>query len=182
VLQELPRRIHEWMPRLASEGIVGADAIFSCLGPALEIFSRYSHVERADGSPVTLKEYLEYVWAAVSREALNTIFQGADTSSFEPDARLTAVWLWTLSTSGEKNGNGNGNGKKQKHANDANAPAEEVTSDDVEEENEEEDSGPRTGINGYAMAFDTARKLAQGLGVHLEKVSTLVEVKGGTAR
>src|SRR5438067_13536050 len=28
VLQELPRRIHEWMPRLAVEGIVGDDAIF----------------------------------------------------------------------------------------------------------------------------------------------------------
>jgi putative DNA methylase len=27
VLQELPRRIHEWMPRLAEEGVVGADAI-----------------------------------------------------------------------------------------------------------------------------------------------------------
>ena len=39
VLQELPRRIHEWMPRLAEEGVVGADAIFACLGPALEIFS-----------------------------------------------------------------------------------------------------------------------------------------------
>ena len=36
VLAELPRRIHEWMPRLAAEGVVGADAIFACLGPALE--------------------------------------------------------------------------------------------------------------------------------------------------
>ena len=32
VLHELPRRIHEWMPRLAEEGVVGADAIFACLG------------------------------------------------------------------------------------------------------------------------------------------------------
>ena len=33
VLRELPRRIHEWMPRLAEEGVVGADAIFSCPRP-----------------------------------------------------------------------------------------------------------------------------------------------------
>jgi adenine-specific DNA methylase len=45
LLHELPRRIHEWMPRLAEEGVVGADAIFACIGPALEIFSRYSSVE-----------------------------------------------------------------------------------------------------------------------------------------
>ena len=70
MLAELPKRIQDWMPRLAAEGIVGADAIFACLGPALEIFSRYAHVEKASGERVTLKEYLEFVWAAVAKEAL----------------------------------------------------------------------------------------------------------------
>ena len=96
VLQELPRRIHEWMPRLAEEGVVGADAIFACLGPALEIFSRYSRVEKASGETVTLKEYLEQVWAAVAKEALTMVFKDADATGFEEDARLTAMWLWTL--------------------------------------------------------------------------------------
>ena len=49
VLGELPERIHEWMPRLAQEGVVGADAIFACLGTGMEIFSRYSRVEKASG-------------------------------------------------------------------------------------------------------------------------------------
>ena len=89
------------MPRLAAEGVVGADAIFACLGPALEIFSRYSRVEKASGDEVTLKEYLEHVWAAVAKEALAMIFAGAETSGFEEDARLTAMWLWTLSTPGD---------------------------------------------------------------------------------
>ncbi|MEI6332135.1 MAG: DUF1156 domain-containing protein, partial [Pseudanabaena sp. ELA645] len=97
VLQELPKRIKEWMPRLTEQGVVGADAIFACLGPALEIFSRYSSVEKASGEIVPLREYLEYVWAAISKEALSTIFKDADTSNFEEDARLTAMWLWTLS-------------------------------------------------------------------------------------
>jgi len=36
VLAELPRRIHEWMPRLAEEGVVGADATLAhpTVGPA----------------------------------------------------------------------------------------------------------------------------------------------------
>jgi len=182
VLQELPGRIHEWMPRLASEGIVGADAIFSCLGPALEIFSRYSHVERADGEHVTLKEYLEYVWAAVSREALNTIFKEADTSGFEPDARLTAIWLWTLLAGSEKNGNGNGKKQKPVNGNGTKALVKEMPPEGVEEEDEEEIAVQKPGINGYAMEFDTARKVAQGLGVHLDKLSTLIEIKGSIAR
>ncbi|MDV7393669.1 DUF1156 domain-containing protein, partial [Arthrospira platensis SPKY1] len=96
VLAELPQRIHDWMPRLAEEGVVGADAIFACLGPALEVFSRYSRVEKASGEAVTLGEYLEHVWAAVSKEALSMIFKDPDTAGLEPDARLTAMWLWTL--------------------------------------------------------------------------------------
>ena len=30
------RTLAAWLPGLAAEGVVGADAIFSCLGPALE--------------------------------------------------------------------------------------------------------------------------------------------------
>jgi hypothetical protein len=160
VLAELPRRIHEWMPRLAEEGVMGADAIFACLGPALEIFSRYSRVEKSSGEAVPLREYLEQVWAAVSKEALSMIFKDADTAGLEPDARLTAMWLWTL-----------GGGAPDT----APVPAEE-------EEVDDEESGKSAKPAGFVLEFDAARKIAQGLGVHLEKASSVVEVKGDTAR
>jgi putative DNA methylase len=164
VLQELPRRIHEWMPRLQSEGIVGADAIFACLGPALEIFSRHSRVEKPNGDEVTLKEYLEYVWAAVSKEAVSMIFAGADTTGFEEDARLTAMWLWTLS-SGPSAGEG-------------------VVPDEMDEldEDSEEKPAQSTKVKGFSLEYDAARKIAQGLGAHLELLTNLVEVRGDTAR
>jgi adenine-specific DNA methylase len=150
VLSELPKRIHEWLPRLAEEGIVGADAIFACLGPALEIYSRYSSVEKASGENVELKEYLENVWAAVSREALSMIFEGADASGFEEDARLTAMWLWTLKTSAQ-------NGTQ------------------------EQENGKAVRLSGYELEYDAARKIAQGLGIYLEKLGHLVQIKGNTA-
>ena len=163
ILAELPNRIHEWMPRLAEEGVVGADAIFACLGPALEIFSRYSRVEKASGEAVSLKEYLEHVWAVVAREALIMIFTGADVTGFEEDARLTAMWLWTLSS-----GNNSSNGKD--------AVSETDTA------NDDEDTKKQKPISGYALESDAAFKLAQGLGAHLEKLRSLIEVKGETAR
>jgi adenine-specific DNA methylase len=162
VLTELPIRIHEWMPRLATEGVVGADAIFACLGPALEIFSRYSKVEKADGTAIPLKDYLEHVWAAVAKEALSMIFAGADATGFEPDARLTAMWLWTLST-----GTG-GNGS--------------TDDDEAEEEGDEEEGGGKATKNtGLVLEYDAARKIAQGLGAHLEQLQGVVEVKGDKA-
>ena len=163
-MSELPIRIHSWLPRLAKEGIVGADAIFACLGPALEIFSRYSRVEKASGEVVTLKEYLEVVWAAVSREAMSVIFEGADATGFEEDARLTAMWLWTLS------------GNKSESQTSGNNGAED---DDTDEEISTKTNG--AGAH-YALEYDTARKIAQGLGAHLERLNSLVEVKGDKAR
>jgi putative DNA methylase len=159
VLQQLPKRMHEWMPQLAQEGIVGADAIFSCLGPALEVFSQFSRVEKASGEAVTLREYLEHVWAAVAKEALSMLFKGADASGFEEDARLTAMWLWTLSA-----GEGNGTAKS-------------------DEASDEEGDDAITGApKGYVLEYDAARKIAQGLGAHLESLTSLVEIKGEIAR
>lgn len=162
VLAELPLRIHAWLPGLAAEGVVGADAIFSCLGPALEIYSRYSRVEKASGEVVALKEYLEEVWAAVSREALGMIFEGGDGSGLEEDARLTAMWLWTLSAGADNGGNN-------------------CSSNESEGETDE-DKSPKSTLKGFVLEYDAARKIAQGLGARMENLTTLVEVKGDKAR
>ena len=167
VLSDLPVRIHEWMPRLAAEGVVGADAIFACLGPALEIFSRYSRVEKSNGDVVPLREYLEHVWAAVSNEALSMIFKDADAAGLEPDARLTAMWLWTLGTAApDRNGNGS---------------AEEGTEEEADDAGDDEGE-KQAKTSGFVLEFDAARKIAQGLGIHLDKSPSIVEVKGDKAR
>lgn len=170
VLQELPHRIHDWMPRLRDEGIVGADAIFACLGPALEIFSRYERVEKSSGEVVPLRDYLESVWAAVSKEALQMIFAGADASGFEPDARLTAMWLWTLSTAQ------GGTDLESRVINALNPNEDNAESDDDEE------NSAKAKTSGFSLEFDTARKIAQGMGINLEELRGTVEIKGELAR
>lgn len=168
VLAELPVRIREWMPRLAEEGVVGADAIFACLGPALEIYSRYSVVEKTCGDAVTLREYLEHVWAVVAREALTLVLEGADATGFEEDARLTVIWFWVLKASTGGNGNG-------------------ARSDDEDGHDDDADDEPTEAVAkgaGFAMEYDAARKLAQGLGADLEKLSQpggILTIHGGTA-
>jgi putative DNA methylase len=165
VLAELPRRIHDWMPRLAEEGVVGADAIFACLGPALEVYLRHSRVEKASADVVPLNEYLEQVWAVVAKEALTMVFHGADATGFEPDARLTAMWLWTLAAGADGAG-------------DAGDTDEGEESDD----DESESGGKKVAQGGFVLEYDAARKIAQGLGAHLEELTSLVEVKGDKAR
>jgi len=165
VIGELPARVHDWMSRLASEGVVGADAIFACLGPALEIFSRYSRVERANGEAVELKDYLEAVWSAVAKAALESVFKDADVSGFEPDARLTAMWLWTLQGASKED-----------------PGLEESAEEEDDEESEDSTAGKAARSGGFSLEFDAARKIAQGLGVDLHGLDSLVEIKAESAR
>ena len=163
VLRELPNRVGDWMERLQTEGIRGADLVFACIGPALEIFSRYSKVETADGREVKLAEYLEKVWEVVGRTALEHILGTAEAKArngaagaLEEDARLTALFLWTLqSTNGEKGKSKKGKGKSEDEE------GEEV------EEGYEDGEAPKGKPKGFSLVFDVARRFAQPLGIHL---------------
>src|SRR5262249_6999842 len=70
VLGRLPKCVAEWMLRLESEGVRGADLVFACIGPALELFSRYSSVQTPEGHEVAFSDYLAKVWEFVGRAAL----------------------------------------------------------------------------------------------------------------
>jgi adenine-specific DNA methylase len=175
VLGELPKRVGDWMERLQSEGVRGADLVFACIGPALEIFSRYSRVETADGREVKLAEYLEKVWEVVGRAALEQVLGTAEAKArngaagaVEEDARLTALFLWTLqSTNGESAGSG----------------LEETDEEDVPAEDEEEEETWSGKAKGYTLVFDVVRRFAQPLGINLPKwEGRIIETKKGVVR
>jgi hypothetical protein len=157
VLRALPARVGDWMERLQGEGVRGADLVFACIGPALEIFSRYARVETAEGHEVGLPEYLEKVWEVVGRQALEQVLGTAEAQArnglagaLEEDARLTALFLWTLQSTA------------------ADGAADNGDEGEVEADEEEEDEeAPRRKARGYSLPFDVARRFAQPLGIHL---------------
>ncbi len=174
ILRELPNRIGDWMGRLAGEGIRGADLVFSCIGPALELFSKYEKVETAEGREVKLPEFLEKVWEVVGRTALQQVLGTAEArarnsaaGALEEDARLTALFLWTLqSTDGEVKG------QKSK-----------VESEEEESEDDEEEEGTGKPKKGYVLIYDVVRRFAQPLGIHLENwEGRIIETKKGSVR
>jgi hypothetical protein len=162
------------MERLQSEGIRGADLVFACIGPALEIFSRYSKVETADGREVKLDEYLVKVWEVVGRTALEQILGTAEAQTrngaagaLEEDARLTALFLWTLQATNGQNGSAKEPDKESEDAGDEDG--EEIT--------------PTGKAKGYSLVFDVARRFAQPLGIDLPKwEGRVIETKKGVVR
>ncbi|MGV8075577.1 MAG: DUF1156 domain-containing protein [Syntrophobacteraceae bacterium] len=175
VLRELPKRVGDWMERLQSEGIRGADLVFACIGPALEIFSRYREVETADGREVKLAEYLEKVWEVVGRTALEQILGTAEALArngmggvLEEDARLTALFLWTLQATNGQNG--------------SSGESKELPEEDSGDE-EDEEAAPKGKTKGYSLVFDVVRRFAQPLGIELPKwEGHVIETKKGVVR
>jgi hypothetical protein len=163
------------MERLQGEGIRGADLVFACIGPALEIFSRYAKVEAADGREVALAEYLEKVWEVVGRSALAQVLGTAEAKArngaagaVEEDARLTALFLWTLqSTDGET-------------ADDAD---DEGDDEEPSDEDGDEEGSSRGKAKGFTLVFDVVRRFAQPLGIDLPKwEGRVIETKKGVVR
>ena len=158
VLRELPIRVADWIERLQGEGIRGADLVFACIGPALEIFSRYRAVETAEGDIIGLPDYLEKVWEVVGRAALQQVLGTAEararnglSGALEEDARLTALFLWTLQSTAPV------------AENQSPAPANAGEQDD-----EADEEAVAKVATGFALPFDVVRRFAQPMGIDLD--------------
>ena len=150
VLRELPVRVGDWMERLQGEGIRGADLVFACIGPALEIFSRCRAVETAEGHEVDLAAYLEKVWEVVGRAALEQVLSTAEAQArnglagaLEEDARLTALFLWTLQST-------------------------ETSEENDKKDEEDEEVVAKVAAKGFSLPFDVVRRFAQPMGIDLD--------------
>ncbi len=166
VLRELPVRVADWIERLQGEGIRGADLVFACIGPALEIFSRYRAVETAEGQEVGLPEYLEKVWEVVGRTALQQVLGTGEAQArnglagaLEEDARLTALFLWTLQSTEVSEENGKKKGE------------------------DDEEAVARVASRGFSLPFDVVRRFAQPMGIDLDTWnSRIIDQKKGVVR
>lgn len=180
VYNEMKDKVANWMERLAEEGVRGADLVFACIGPALEVYSRYEKVVDANDREIPLggdplaaepyqRGYLSYIWEVVGRTALEQVLGTAEARArngaagvLEEDARLTALFLWTLMSSTATNGNG-----------------AEVENED--EEDEEDKVSKKK--SGYSLVFDVARRFSQPLGIDLDKwKGRIIEIEKGVVR
>jgi len=124
------------------------------------------------------KGFLAYVWEVVGRTALEQVLgtpearaRNSTAGALEEDARLTALFLWTLQST-------NGSGKNGSIG---------VSPVEGDEEEDEEDTGKDAGATkkkkGYSLIFDVVRRFAQPLGIHLpEWEGRIIETEKGIVR
>jgi hypothetical protein len=148
----------------------------------MEVYSRYNKVEDAEGREIPLggdpeatepykRGFLAYVWEIVGRTALGQVLGTAEArarngaaGALEEDARLTALFLWTIQSTS---------------ANDSDGVEKNGEADEVDDE-DEAGGAPKKGLT---LIYDVVRRFSQPLGIHLENwEDRIIENKKGIVR
>ncbi len=96
IKEELEKRVREKLEQFWEQGISGADFFVSAIGPAVEVFGRYSRVEKLSGEEVSVQELLEYVRRIVSEYALERVLKSPNLGSVDNVTRFYLIWRWTF--------------------------------------------------------------------------------------
>ena len=75
-------------------GLVGADYFASAVGPAFEVFAKYSRVIRLSGDEVDIPELMTLARQVVARRALGKLLGDEAIGSLDPVSLLYLTWRW----------------------------------------------------------------------------------------
>lgn len=95
IKEEIKKRIKNKLAQFWNEGISGSDFFVSAIGPAVEVFGKYSKVEKPSGEEASAKELLEYVRKVVMEFALERILKNPSLGGIDSDTLFYLLWRWT---------------------------------------------------------------------------------------
>jgi len=94
VVRELETRIAERLDRFERMGLVGADYFASAVGPAFEVFAKYSRVVRLSGEEVGVPELMTLARQVVARRAMGKLLGDESVNSLDPVSLMYLTWRW----------------------------------------------------------------------------------------
>ncbi|MBN2381436.1 DUF1156 domain-containing protein [bacterium] len=97
VRSELDNIVHERVDSLWKMGITGADLVIAAVGAGLRAFTRFSHVEYANGEEVPSEKFLAEVEGVVLETLLRKIFgvTGSGVAAVDGPSRFYVLWRHT---------------------------------------------------------------------------------------
>jgi len=96
VIRELQNNVNERLSFFWEHGIRGPDFFVSAIGPAVEVFGKYSKVVKGSGDKVEVAELLNEVRKLVTDYALKQILHGSELGDVDGSTRLYVLWRWAF--------------------------------------------------------------------------------------
>jgi putative DNA methylase len=98
VESELNRVIASRLDTFDGMGLHGADYFVSAIGPAFEVFARYTRVIRLSGDEVSIADLLELARKSVARYAMGRLLGGDSLRVLDERSLLYVTWRWAYLT------------------------------------------------------------------------------------
>lgn len=98
VVRALESRIADRLEAFGAMGLVGADYFVSAVGPAFEVFARYSKVTKLSGEEVDVSDLMVLARQTVARHAMRRLL-GEDTlTALDAPSLFYLTWRWAYLT------------------------------------------------------------------------------------
>ncbi len=98
VVRALEDRIVERLDAFEAMGLVGADYFVSAIGPAFEVFARYSRIVKLSGEEIDVPELMVLVRQAVARHAMRRLLGPESLAVLDPESLFYLTWRWAYLT------------------------------------------------------------------------------------
>jgi putative DNA methylase len=94
VVRELEARLEERLSTFEEMQLSGADYFVSAVGPAFEIFARYSRVARLSGEEVDVDQLMVLARQAVAHHAMRRLLGGESLVALDDRSLFYVTWRW----------------------------------------------------------------------------------------
>lgn len=98
VVRELEQRIAERLDAFEEMGLVGADYFVSAIGPAFEVFARYSRIVKLSGEEVDVPDLMVLARQAVARHAMRRLLGQESLAALDRESLFYLTWRWAYLT------------------------------------------------------------------------------------
>ncbi|MGH8930157.1 MAG: DUF1156 domain-containing protein [Egibacteraceae bacterium] len=98
VVRALEARIAQRLEDFEEMGLVGADYFVSAIGPAFEVFARYSRVVKLSGVEVDVSELMVLARQTVARHALRKLLGSDSLAALDAESLFYLTWRWAYLT------------------------------------------------------------------------------------
>lgn len=94
VVRELEARLESRLSTFTEMRLTGADYFVSAIGPAFEVFAKYSRVVRLSGEEVGVDQLMVLARQAVAHHAMRRLLGGESVAALDDKSLLYLTWRW----------------------------------------------------------------------------------------
>jgi putative DNA methylase len=95
IREDMTLKINKKLKLFWNNGIVGSDFFISAIGPGMEIFSKYKHIEDFSGKIISIEELLDQISSITTNYIINELLKQGSDSNIDNLSQFYLTFRWS---------------------------------------------------------------------------------------